>query len=180
MAIGLRRPRPGFRGSGRQRGHRTVERRVYVKASPRTVWSVLHDPVNAGAICPELAPGLTAPTWPAAAATRTGHARLGLLREPAVAESLEARPVSRFRYRLAGEGFSSEWSWTFEPVAGGTRVVHAARFESTDRLTELLVRAGGESLGARVEEHLRALRERAEAAERAAPAPADRPLGPAA
>ncbi len=34
-----------------------------------------------------------------------------------------------FRLRVTGSGFESEWSWRLEPVAGGTRVVHAATFE---------------------------------------------------
>jgi carbon monoxide dehydrogenase subunit G len=158
----------------RTRRRQSAERRVYVKAEPRTVWAVLHDPLNAEAFLPELSagPSSTAATWPAAAATRAGRARLGLLREPALAESLEARPDTRFRYRLAGDGFVSEWTWALEPLAGGTRVVHTATLELTDRVTGLLVRLGGESLGSRVERHLRALKERAELAETAADATA--------
>jgi polyketide cyclase/dehydrase/lipid transport protein len=135
-----------------------------VRAAPRTVWATLHDVANARLLVPELDPGVTATTWPAAAAVRHGRARLGLLREPALAESLEARPVSRFRYRIAGDGFVSEWGWTLEPIAGGTRVVHDGSFASTDRVTSLLVRVGT-SLEGRVETHLRLLKERAEAAE---------------
>jgi hypothetical protein len=131
------------------------------------VWTVLHDPVNAEALLPELSggPSSTATTWPAAAATRAGRARLGLLREPAMAESLEARPDALFRYRLSGDGFVSEWTWSLEALAGGTRVVHLATMELTDRVTGLLVRLGGESLGSRVERHLRTLKELAEWAE---------------
>jgi len=52
-------------------------------------------------------------------------------------------------------------------MAGGTRVVHAATFEPFDRWTGLLVRLGRASLGSRVETHLRVLKERSEAAQRA-------------
>ena len=71
--------------------------------------------------------------------------RLGLLRDAARVESLEARPDSRFRLRVTGSGFDSEWSWRLEPVAGGTRVIHAATFEPFDRWTGILVRLGGSS-----------------------------------
>ena len=164
MALGLHRGRSG-RIAPRAAPTR-VERRVYVRAAPRTVWATLHDDVNARALVPELDPGPTTTTWPAAAAVRLGRARLGLLREPALAESLEARPVSRFRFRLAGDGFVSEWGWTLEPLAGGTRVVHDGSLASTDRVTSLLVRVGP-ALDRRVETHLRLLKERAEAAEAA-------------
>ena len=49
---------------------------------------------------PELRLGPAAPPWPAAATTRSARARLGLLREDARVESLEARPESRFRLRV--------------------------------------------------------------------------------
>ena len=74
--------------------------------------------------------------------------------------------------RMQGDGFSGELTWSFEPVAGGTRVVHAATFDPSDRLVGLLVRLGRESLAGRVEHHLAALKERAEAAERRVPSTA--------
>jgi hypothetical protein len=107
-----------------------------------------------------------------AATTRSAHARLGLLRDTAHVESLEARPDSRFRVRVTASGFDSEWSWRLEPVAGGTKVIHAATFEPFDRWTGILVRLGRASLASRVEAHLRrtartaAPREAAEAVER--------------
>ena len=111
-----------------------------------TVWATLHDPAASAALFPELRLGPAAPSWPAAATTRTARARLGLLRELARVESLEARPESRFRLRVTGSGFESEWSWRLEPVAGGTRVIHAATFEPFDRWTDILVRLGRRSL----------------------------------
>ena len=110
-----------------------MERRVFVQASPRVVWATLHDPVATGALFPELRLGPAVPSWPAAATTRTARARVGLLRESAQVESLEARPESVFRMRVSATGFDSEWSWRLEPVAGGTRVIHAATFEPIDR-----------------------------------------------
>jgi carbon monoxide dehydrogenase subunit G len=156
-------PEVGYRRTGDHlRGDRVVERRVFMQASPRTVWAVLHDPAASAALFPELRLGPAAPSWPAAATTRTASTRLGLLREAARVESLEARPESVFRLRVTGSGFESEWSWRLEPVAGGTRVIHAASFEPVDRWTVILVRLGRRSLEARVEAHLRALKERSE------------------
>jgi carbon monoxide dehydrogenase subunit G len=169
-------PEVGYRRPGDHlHADRLVERRVFIQASPRTVWASLHDPAASAALFPELRLGPAAPSWPAAATTRTARARLGLLREQAHLESLEARPESIFRLRVTGSGFESEWGWRLEPVAGGTRVVHAATFEPVDRWTVILLRLGRHSLEARVEAHLRALKERAERAERA-----DRPSSPAA
>jgi carbon monoxide dehydrogenase subunit G len=161
-------------GSGRHRRlppgasseNGAVERRVFVHALPRTVWATLHDPAATRALFPELHLGPAAPTWPAAATTRSARARLGFLRDRARVESLEARPDARFRLRVTASGFDSEWSWRLEPVAGGTRVIHAATFEPFDRWTGILVRFGRASLASRVEAHLQALKERAEAAER--------------
>ena len=145
-----------------------VERRVFVHATPRVVWATLHDPASSAALFPELRFGPAAPSWPAAATTRPATTRLGLLREQARVESLEARPDSRFRLRVTGSGFDSEWSWQLEPAAGGTRVIHSATFQPYDRWTGILVRLGGSSVQSRVEAHLRALKERAELAESSA------------
>jgi carbon monoxide dehydrogenase subunit G len=156
-------PEVGYRRPGDHlRSERLVERRVFVQATPRVVWATLHDPTATSTLFPELRLGPPVPSWPAAATTRTARARVGLLREAAWVESLEARPESVFRMRLAATGFDSEWSWRLEPVAGGTRVVHAATFEPIDRWAGILVRLGRRSLAARVEAHLRALKERAE------------------
>ena len=160
-------PEVGYRRPGdHKRLDNLVERRVFVQASPRLVWATLHDPADGAALFPELHYGPAAPSWPAASTTRSAQTRLGLLRETARVESLEARPDARFRMRVTGSGFESEWSWQLEAVAGGTRVIHAATFEPYDRWTGLLVRFGRASLGSRVEAHLRILKERAEAAQR--------------
>jgi hypothetical protein len=148
------------------KGEGLVERRVFVHASPRTVWATLHDPAGMSALFPELRLGPAAPAWPAAATTRSARARWGLLRDTARVESLEARPNARFRLRVTASGFDSHWSWRLEPVAGGTRVIHAATFEPFDRWTGILVRFGRASLASRVETHLRVLKEHAEVAER--------------
>lgn len=156
-------PEVGFRRPGDHlRAGRVVERRVFVQASPRTVWATLHDPAATVALFPELRLGPADPSWPAAATTRTARARVGLLRERARVESLEARPESVFRLRASGSGFDSEWIWRLESVAGGTRVSHAASFEANDRWAGILIRLGRRTLEARVEAHLRALKERAE------------------
>jgi carbon monoxide dehydrogenase subunit G len=156
-------PEVGYRRPGDHlRVGRLVERRVFVQASPRQVWATLHDPAAMATLLPELHLGPAEPAWPAAATTRTARARVGLLRERAWVESLEARPESVFRLRAAGSGFDSEWTWRLEPVAGGTRVIHAASFEPNDRWAGILVRLGRRSLETRVEAHLRALKEHAE------------------
>jgi carbon monoxide dehydrogenase subunit G len=146
---------------------RRAERRIYVNAPPRLVWAALHDPANAAALFPELTLGPAEPSWPAAATVRHGRSRLGLLRTTTVLESLEARPESRFRVRIAGDGFESVWIWRLEPLAGGTRVVHAGTFAVEGPLVALLVRFGRRSLGGRLEDHLAALKEHAETASKA-------------
>jgi hypothetical protein len=163
MAIGIGRQSGE---EGRSESRRTVERRVYVRASPRFVWAALHEPTAFSGLFPELNLGPAGPSWPAGGAERFGEAHLGLLRVPVRVESLEARPDARFRLRVTASGFDSQWSWRLEPVAGGTRVIHAATFEPFDRWTGILVRLGRASLASRVEAHLRVLKERAEAAER--------------
>ena len=165
MAVGTGDGTPGNRTDSPSE-HGAVERRVFVHATPRIVWTTLHDPAATDILFPELRLGPAAPAWPAAATTRSAQAHLGLLREVARVESLEARPDARFRLRITASGFESEWSWRLEPVAGGTRVIHAATFEPFDRWTGILVRLGRASLASRVEAHLRLLKERAEAAQR--------------
>ena len=156
-------PEVGYRRPGDHlHAERQVERRVFIQASPRHVWATLHDPVSNAAFLPELKLGPAEPGWPAAATMRTASARLGLLREQARVESLEARPESVFRVRASASGFESEWCWRLEPVAGGTRVVHGATFQANDRWAKILIRLGRASLASRVEGHLRALKERAE------------------
>jgi carbon monoxide dehydrogenase subunit G len=167
MAVGTGNGTHGARTDGFDAADRgAVERRVFVHASPRVVWATLHDPAATSALFPELQFGPALPAWPAAATTRSARAHLGLLRDAAHVESLEARPEARFRVRVTASGFDSEWSWRLEPVAGGTRVIHAATFEPFDRWTGILVRLGRASLSSRVETHLRELKERAEAAQR--------------
>jgi hypothetical protein len=147
----------------RGRGTHQVERRVYIKAPPRVVWATLGDPANAGILFPELTLGPAEPAWPAAAAMRRGRARMGLLRTDTTVESLEARPSSSIHLRLTGRGFESEWRWRMQLLAGGTRVVHDAVFKPGDRISAWLIRLGRDSLSERVEAHLRALKELAEA-----------------
>src|SRR5436190_6903125 len=162
MAIGPFRTERG--APARRNDPRPVERRVYVKAPPRVVWATLHDPSKLDALFPELRLGPAEPAWPAAAATRRGQARLGLLRDDATVESLEARPMTSFRLRVTGAAFMSEWRWRLEPRAGGTRVVHDPGLRPVDRWADWLIRLGRDSVAERVEVHLRALKELAEQA----------------
>jgi len=111
---------------------------------------------------PELTLGPAEPAWPAASACRRGRVRIGLLRSDAALESLEARPASTFRLRVRAATFVEEWVWRLEPRAGGTLVIHAATFETVDRVASLLVRLGRDSVADRVEAHLRAAKEIAE------------------
>lgn len=152
-------------GSDLREGRR-VERRYYVNATPAGAWAALHDPANEAALYPELALGPAETAWPAAGAIRLARLRVGLLREPVFLESLEARPAASFRLRLIGADVRGELGWRFDAVAGGTRVVHDAVLEPTDRFAAVLVRIGRGSLADRVEDHLRALKVRAEASPR--------------
>ncbi len=140
-----------------------IERRTYVKADPRVVWSTLHDPAAQEVLYPELRLGPAAPSWPAAGATRPGRIQLGLLRATVRLESLEARPDSRFRTILVGDGLRLERSWLIEPGAGaGTRVVASAELVTFGRWTSWLVRIGRGSTATLVETNLRNLKEMAE------------------
>jgi uncharacterized protein YndB with AHSA1/START domain len=167
MAIGIERQSGEERRSA---SHRTVERRVYVRASPRTVWAALHEPTALADLFPELSIGPAGLSWPAGGAERRGEAHLGLLRVPVRIESIEARPYRIFRLAVVGEAFWFDWAWRFEPRAGGTRIVHSGVFASPDRLAGLLARIGRSSFETFAETHLRALKERAEALASADPA----------
>jgi carbon monoxide dehydrogenase subunit G len=134
-----------------------------VKAPPRDVWTALHDPGAARGLFPELVLGPSDASWPAAGSVRRGELRIGLLREAVHVESLEARPQSTFRVAVSGEGVALEWDWRLEPLAGGTRVIHAGAGETSDRWTGMLVRLGRHSIASLAEDHLRALKLRAEA-----------------
>ena len=167
MAIGI------GRQSGEERrseSRRTVERRVYIRASPQIVWAALHDTGAFSDLFPELNLGLAGPSWPAGGAERFGEAHLGLLRVPVRVESLEARPSRTFRLAVVAEEFWFDWAWRLEPLAGGSRVVHSGTFASPDRLAGFLARLGRSSFETFAETHLRALKERAEALATADPA----------
>ncbi len=154
MALGTRRsgePRP-------TPAPRIVERRIYVAATPSEVWAALHDPRTAASLLKELRLDPPTGAWPAAGSTRAASIRLGMLREPVVVESLEARPASRFRYRVTGPSVATEWTWTLEEHMGGTRVIHAACGGIGDRWAGLLAGMGGDPLARAVEAHLWALK----------------------
>ena len=149
------------------RSAQRVERRTYVKADPRIVWSTLHDPAAQDVLYPELRLGPASPSWPAAGATRSAQLRLGLLRASVRLESLEARPTGRFRTILVGDGIRLERMWILEPgAAGGTRVVAAADLASTSRWAYWLARFAWDSPAALVETNLRILKEMAEGGQR--------------
>src|SRR5258705_4368171 len=96
MAVGTRGGADGGPGDGA--AHATdgaVERRVFVHATPRTVWATLHDPAGTAVLFPELTLGPAAPAWPAAATTPSARPPLGLLRDAAPGRRLEAPPPSR-------------------------------------------------------------------------------------
>jgi hypothetical protein len=169
MAIGIGR-QSGAAGEPRPESRRTVERRVYVRASPRFVWAALHEPQAFSQLFPELSLGPAGPSWPAGGAERYGEAHLGLLRVPVRVESLEARPNRAFRIAVVGEGFWFDWDWHLEPLAGGSRVVHSGVYSSPDRIAGFLARLGRSSFETFAEDHLRALKERAEALAAADPA----------
>ena len=137
-----------------------------MNATPAVAWAALHDPASEPALYPEFALGPAETAWPAAGAIRLARLRVGLLREPVFLESLEARPSVSFRLRLVGADVRGELGWRLDPVAGGTRVIHDAVLEPTDRFAAVLVRLGRGSLADRVEDHLRALKARAEASGR--------------
>ena len=159
-------------GRNRRPAVRQVERRVYVRATPREVWTTLHDPTAAPSLFPELTLDPPGPSWPAAGSVRSGEIRLGLLRTAVRVESLAARPQSTFEIAVTAAGFAIGWRWQMEPIAGGTRVIHEGSFETSDRWTGVLIRIGRESIGSLAEDHLRNLKTRAESAPEAETGPA--------
>ena len=89
MAVNTGSGAPGGRSDGLDAAdHAMVERRVFVHASPRVVWTTLHDPALTSALFPEVQLGPALPAWPAAATTRSGRTNMGLLRDMARVESL--------------------------------------------------------------------------------------------
>jgi hypothetical protein len=151
---------------------RSVERRAWVKAPPRRVWTTLVDDALQRRLFAELSLRPGDSTWPAAGSSRQGEVHLGLLRTTVWAESMEARPDSTFSLAIVAPEFEIGWSWRFEPLAGGTRVIHDGWFETRDRWAGVLVRLGRESIGQLADAHLRALKELAEATAETAAGPA--------
>jgi Polyketide cyclase / dehydrase and lipid transport len=168
MAIGT--PQRGTQAA--DDGRRSVERRVWVKASPRRVWMTLHEEESIRQLFAELTLREGDPSWPAAGSSRTGEVHLGLLRTSVWVESMEARPDSTFSLAIVAPEFEIGWSWRLEPLAGGTRVIHDGWFETRDRWAGVLVRLGRESIGQLADTHLRALKELAETTPEAAAGPA--------
>jgi Polyketide cyclase / dehydrase and lipid transport len=160
------------RGRGSAERRRRVERRVWVNASPRRVWTTLHDDAVGGRLLAELSLGPADAAWPAAGSTRRGEVRLGLLRTGVFVESVEARPDATFALTVHAPEFSIGWSWRLEPLAGGARVIHDGWFETRDRWAGVLVRIGGESIGELADAHLRELKSIAEMKPEAAAGPA--------
>jgi hypothetical protein len=143
-----------------------------VKASPRRVWTTLHDEALQRRLFAELSLRAGDSTWPAAGSTRPGDVHLGLLRTSVFVESMEARPDSTFSLAIVAPEFEIGWSWRLEPLAGWTRVIHDGWFETRDRWAGVLVRLGRESIGQLADAHLRALKELAETSTEAAAGPA--------
>ena len=167
MAIGLQRGVPNGADD-----RRSVERRVWVNASPRRVWTTLHDESTERRLFAELTLRAGDPSWPAAGSARQGEVHLGLLRTAVNVESLEARPDTAFGITVFAPEFEIGWSWRLEPLAGGTRVIHDGWFETSDRWAGVLVRLGRESIGQLADNHLRVLKELAETTAEATAGPA--------
>jgi hypothetical protein len=148
-------PRPLPQPSG-------LARLTYIQVPPRQVWLTLHDPAAQDALFPELRLGPPVPSWPAAGATRSARLRLGLLAANVRLESLEARPATRFRMILVGDGVRFERGWSLDEVAGGTRVAATAELATTGRWATRLVSLGRGSAASVIETHLRILKEMAE------------------
>ncbi len=149
---------PGYRVRPTAPGDAFVERRYYLNVPPHEAWAALVSDDNAKRLYPELALGPGETGWPAAGASRLARLSVGLLREPVLLESLEARPGISFRFRVIGLDIRGELGWALEPLAGGTRVVHTAMLLPIDRWAGALTRLSRRSQGDRAEDHLRALK----------------------
>ena len=144
----------------RQSGSRdaVIERRYYLNVPPNEAWTALVADENAPRLYPELILGPAESTWPAAGSSRLARLSVGLLREPVLLESLEARPGVSFRFRIVGLDVIGELGWALEPLAGGARIVHTALLVPGDRWAAALTRMTRRSPGERVEDHLVALK----------------------
>jgi hypothetical protein len=136
----------------------SVERRYYLNAQPTEAWTALVADEHAPRLYPELVLGPAETGWPAAGASRLARITVGLLREPVMLESLEARPGQSFRFRIVGLDIYGELGWSLEPLAGGTRVVHTALLEPADRWAAILARLTRRSTGDRADQRLQALK----------------------
>ena len=139
-----------------------VERRLFVDATPATVWLALHDSARAASLDAILALDPAGPDWPAAGARRTGHLRLGPVPLGAELESLEARPERRFRVGIAGPAIVGERRWELAPAAGGTRLACAVHLEGRSRLGKAVLRLERRAIGPRLEAEMAALKRLAE------------------
>jgi hypothetical protein len=154
-----------------------VERRIYIDASPDTVWRALHaDPTLAGAASGEdgatrrrptarlalVRPGSAGPGWPAAGAQRPGRLHLGPARLAVTLESLEARPARRFRVGISCPSVDGEARWELAPAAGGTRVACTLRLGGRSRVGRLCLWLGRRGLPRRLEAELAELKRAAE------------------
>lgn len=135
-----------------------IERRSFVLASPREAWAALHDPACEERLFSEFALGPAEPAWPAAGSTRLARFRYGLLRDPVLLESLEARPGRSFRARFLGTDVYGEIGWLFEPASGGTRVVHQLVIQPVDRWGRILSALERRSVADHADAHLRELK----------------------
>jgi hypothetical protein len=135
-----------------------IERRTFVLATPREAWTALHDPASEPGLFSEFALGPAEPAWPAAGSTRLARFRYGLLRDPVLLESLEARPGRSFRVRFLGTDVYGEIGWLFEPAAGGTRVVHQLVIQPVDRWGRILSALERRSVADHADAHLRELK----------------------
>lgn len=135
-----------------------IERRSFVLAAPLEAWAALHDPGCEHSLYPEFALGPAEPAWPAAGSTRLARFRYGLLRDPVLLESLEARPGRSFRIRFLGTDVYGEMAWLFEAAAGGTRVVHELVIQPVDRWGRLLSALERRTVADHADAHLRELK----------------------
>lgn len=99
-----------------------------IAAPPEEVWRLVADVTRMGEWSPECTGGtwLKGATGPAVGARFKGTNEAGGKKWATTCEVTECVPGERFGFRVTGGPFKvATWSYTFEPVDGGTRVTES-------------------------------------------------------
>lgn len=120
-----------------------LEVSLEMNATPQRVWSVVADPLAIAALSPQVLRTVVVDGAPVRVGTRLYNInRQGLALWPTRAVVTEFEPVHRFAFRVRDN--RATWSFTLEPVEGGTRVTHRREMNhGTTAASAALIDLGG-------------------------------------